>query len=390
MSDVADPAARLAGIRILEVGHMLAGPYAGMQLADLGADVIKIEPADGDISRQVGSDAVAGLGLYFTSLNRNKKSVQLDLATPAGQEALGRLASTAAALIVNMKPSAIRRLGLDYERLRRWNDRLVCVAITGFGLEGPEADRPAFDYIIQARTGIAAMTGDPDGPPTLAGYSAVDNSAGTAAVVAVLTGLVSGRGGQFDISLHDVMLSQLNYKAAAALQSGDPPRRLPGGGHPYYVPAQILATADGYLALFITHDRFWTIFAEDVGRPEWIDDPRLATMAARAAHRDLVVDLVAGVVRTQTTDHWLARLEPLGLPVAAVNHLAAALDSPLTAGRDMVVTIDSDGVPVRVVGNPIKESGRSPDLPRRAPHLGEHTTEILRALPEHEPKEAAL
>jgi len=237
----------LAGIRVLEVGTMLAGPYATMMLADLGAVVTKLESAAGEISRQV-SDS------YFASLNRGKYSICLDLASAEGQARLGELVAESHALLVNLKPSAIRRLGLTYEALRRWNERIVCVAITGFGLDG--GDDPAFDYVIQAATGIAAMTGDPAGPPTLPGYSSADNSTGLTAAVGLLAQIVSGRGGQVDVCLYDVMLSQLNYHASAYLNTGTRPTRRPFGAHSYYVPAQLFPTVDGHLALFITHDGF--------------------------------------------------------------------------------------------------------------------------------------
>jgi len=246
----------LAGIRILEVGVMLAGPYATMLLADLGAEVIKIEPPGGEISRQV-SDS------YFASLNRNKQSVCLDLRSEAGRKQLGQLVANSHALLVNMKPSAIRRLGLTYESLRRYNEKIVCVALTGFGMDG--GDDPAFDYVIQAGTGVAAMTGDPDGPPTLPGYSAADNSTGLTAALGLLAQVVSGRGGQVEVSLRDVVMSQLNYRASAYLNDGIEPRRHPNGAHSYYVPAQLFPTADGYLALFITHDAFWRLFSAEAG-----------------------------------------------------------------------------------------------------------------------------
>src|SRR6201995_3759499 len=212
----------LAGIRILEVGVMLAGPYATMVLADLGAEVIKIEPPDGEISRQV-SDS------YFAGLNRNKQSVRVDLRSEEGRQLLGKMVAKSHALLVNMKPSAIRRLGLTYEALRKYNEKIVCVALTGFGMDG--GDDPAFDYVIQAVTGVAAMTGDPDGPPTLPGYSAADNSTGLTAALGLLAQIISGRGGQVDVCLQDVMLSQLNYRASAYLNDGVEPRRYPNGAH---------------------------------------------------------------------------------------------------------------------------------------------------------------
>src|SRR5262245_42591169 len=178
-----------------------------MLLADLGADVIKIEPSGGDLSRQVGSHTVDEHTVYFASLNRNKRSVHIDLTSGEGQAELSALAATAHALLVNLRPSTIRKLGLDYESLRRHNPRIVCVALTGYGLDGPAAEWPAFDYVIQAGTGVAAMAGEPDGPPELAGYSAVDNSSGIMAGLGLVAKVLEGRGGQVDVPLFDVMLS---------------------------------------------------------------------------------------------------------------------------------------------------------------------------------------
>ncbi|MEV3905873.1 CoA transferase [Mycobacterium sp. NPDC050551] len=328
----------LAGIRVLEVGVMLAGPYATMMLADLGAEVLKIEPPGGEISRQV-SDS------YFASLNRNKANICLDLQSPDGQRRLGELVAESHALLVNMKPSVIRKLGLTYEDLRRYNEKIVCVAMTGFGLDG--GDDPAFDYVIQAATGVAAMTGDPDGPPTLPGYSSADNSTGLTAALGLLAMIVSGRGGQVDVSLRDVMLSQLNYRAAAYLNDGVEPRRFPNGAHSYYVPAQLFPTAAGFLALFITHDGFWRLFAAEAG----IDG--FPTMAERAARREEVLAVVTAALRTDTADGWEARLRPLGIPAAAVRSLPQALD----ATPEALV----DAGPYRLVGSPVRVSGYTPD-----------------------------
>src|SRR3954454_9851230 len=258
----------LAGVRVLEVGHILAGPFAGMLLADLGADVVKIESSQGDLSRTVGSQSVDGHNVYFASLNRNKRSVHVDLTTDEGQAELGELAKTADALLVNLRPSTIRKLGLDYESLRNHNPKIVCVALTGYGLEGPSAEWPAFDYVIQARVGVAALTGEPEGPPTIPGYSAVDNSAGITAALALVAKVHEGKGGQVDISLFDTMLAQLNYKAAAYLNGGQRPHRHRMGAHTFYVPAQLFETSAGHLALFVTHDVFWRRLCEEVGRPE--------------------------------------------------------------------------------------------------------------------------
>jgi crotonobetainyl-CoA:carnitine CoA-transferase CaiB-like acyl-CoA transferase len=338
----------LAGIRILEVGVMLAGPYATMLLADLGAEVIKIEPPGGEISRQV-SDS------YFASLNRNKQSVCLDLRSEQGRQRLGELAANSHALLVNMKPSAIKRLGLTYDARRQFNERIVCVAMTGFGLDG--GDEPAFDYVIQAATGVAAMTGHPDDPPTLPGYSSADNSTGLAAALGLLAQIVAGSGGQVDVSLRDVMLSQLNYRASAYLNDGAEPRRYPFGAHSYYVPAQLFSTADGYLALFITHDAFWRAFAAEAGIEGF------PTMAERSAQREEVLAVVAAALATDTAKGWEARLRPLGVPAAAVRSLAEAMEST----PELIVTAGD----FQLVGSPIKVAGFKPDY-APPPRLDEH------------------
>ena len=328
---------------------MLAGPYATMLLADLGAEVTKLEPPGGDISRQV-SDS------YFASVNRGKRSVRLDLATPAGQEKLHDLVHNAHALLVNLKPSTIRGLGLTYDVLKAHNEKIVCVALTGFGLDG--GDEPAFDYLIQAATGVASLTGDPDGPPTLPGYSSADNSSGMAAALGLLAMIVSGRGGQVDVSMRDVMLSQLNYRAAAWLNDGAAPRRLAGGAHSHYVPAQLFAAAGGtFLALFITHDRFWRAFAAEAGIEGF------ARMAERSARREEVLAVVAKALATDTAESWETRLRALGVPAVSVlslpEALAGAAGSIVTAGG------------FQLVGGAVRVAGYQPEY-GGAPRLGEH------------------
>lgn len=369
----------LQGIRIVEVGHMLAGPYCGLLLADLGAEVIKVEPAEGDIGRRVSPHQIGEHNAYFASLNRNKKSVVLDLASAEGKAALGHIVSDAHALITNLRPKAIKNLGLTYDALKSWNERLVCVALTGYGLEGPFAERPAYDYVIQGMTGVMALTGDPDGPPTKAGYSAVDNSAGIMAAVGLLAKIVEGKGGQVDVAMYDVMLSQLNYLAGAALNAGERLERLPNSSHPYIVPAQNFRTSDGWLTLFITHDQFWQKFCDEMGKEEWTIDPRFATMAGRRQNRDLVLAAISEVLAQESTDHWVQRLEPLGLVVAKIGTLNEALGADLTQYRNLVVQLGDGKTPLRAVGSPIKFNDSEPEygLP---PLLDEHRASIL---PEH-------
>ncbi|MDE2086321.1 MAG: CoA transferase [Xanthomonadaceae bacterium] len=364
--------APLRGIRIIEVGHMLMGPYCGMLLADLGAEVIKVEPAGGDIARHIGLHEVEGHNCYFASLNRNKRSVVLDLADPAGQRALAALAADAHALVTNLRPSAIRKLGLTYDALREHNPRLVCVALTGFGLDSPHADQPAYDYVVQALTGIMQLTGEPGGPPVKTGYSAVDNSAGIMGAVGLLAKIVEGQGGQVDIAMYDVMLSQLNYLASSVLNGGETLRRLPMSSHPYIVPAQLFRTADDWLMLFITHDDFWRIFCERVQRPEWLLDARFATMRARRENREAVVEALAELFSGHGTAYWLELLCDSGLVVSGLQSLEQALCSEQARWRDMVVHIDLAQARLSLVGNPIRIDG-SGGLHAPPPRLGEHT-----------------
>lgn len=366
----------LSGKRIIEVGHMLMGPYCGMLLADMGAEVVKVEPPGGDIARTISPHRVGGHNAYFASLNRSKKSVVLDLGSESGQAELVALARTADGLVTNLRPAAIRKLGLTYDRLKHANPAIVCVALTGYGLQSPFAERPAYDYVIQALTGVMALTGDPDGPPTKTGYSAVDNSAGIMGAVGLLAKLVEGKGGQVDIAMYDVMLSQLNYLAGAWLNAGERAERYPHSAHPYIVPAQIFRTSDGWLTLFITHDDFWRRFCEEVGHPEWTTDPRLATMSARRENRTVALQLVAGVVASNTTEHWVSRLAPLGIVAAGVESLEQALASEHTRSRAMVAGIPTDEATIRVVGNPIKFSGARDEY-RAPPALGEHNDVLL-------------
>ena len=370
----------LSGIRILEVGHVLAGPFCGMILADLGADVIKIEPPAGDMARTVTNNFTGPHNDYFASLNRSKRGVVLDLASEVGQAKLVRLAASAHGLITNLRPATIKRFGLTYEALRRHNEKIVCVALTGFGLDGPYADKPAYDYVVQALTGVMALTGDPGGVPTKAGYSAVDNSTGIMGAVGLLAKIVEGKGGQVDVSLFDTMLAQLNYLASAYLNHGVKPQRVANSGHPHMVPAQVFETSDGYAVLFISTDKFWRRFCNLIGWAERAEDPRYATMAARAKNRGAVIEATAELIRTRTTAEWVDLLGGEGIVISGIETLDAALEGELAASRNMVAVIPTPDGPLRVVGNPIKLSDHAPAY-APPPLLGEHDGEVLGTTP---------
>ncbi len=366
----------LSRYRILEVGHMLAGPYCGMLLADLGAELIKIEPPEGDIGRRVSPHFIGPHNAYFASLNRSKKSVVLDLASPEGQRQLRLLAAKSHALITNLRPAAIKKLGLTYEGLKAANPQIVCLALTGYGLEGSYAERPAYDYVIQALTGVMGITGDPQAPPTKTGYSAVDNSAGIMGAFAVAAKLAEGQGGQIDVSMYDVMLSQLNYLAGAWLNAGERAQRYARSAHPYVVPAQIFHAADGWIVLFISHDDFWRRFCVEARQEAWIADPRFATMAARRENREALLAALEPVIESDSAASWVARLAPLGVVVAPIQALEDALASELVRERGMVASVPTEGGTVRSVGNPVRITGMQQAY-GAPPLLGEHGSQLL-------------
>jgi CoA:oxalate CoA-transferase len=367
----------LSGIRVIEVCHMLAGPYCGMLLGDLGAEVIKVETGNGDIARLAGTLAIDGHNVYFASLNRNKKSVILDLADPGSRKKFETLIATSQALITNLRPRAIRELGLTYHQLRPVNPELVCIALTGFGLNGPYSDLPAYDYIIQAMTGVMMLTGEPGGPPTRAGYSVADNSGGMMAAIGLLAKLVQRKGGQVDIALYDTILSQLNYLAGAFLNAGEAAERRRDGAHSIFVPAQIFRTRDGHIALFITHDSFWRKFADAVGRPEWLEDDRFSAMGARRENRTVVVESVQTQLLRRTSIEWVDLLQPLGIVIAGTSKLEDALASENAAARQMVVSIGTPAGQLRLVGNPIKIDGFHETF-HAPPRLGEDEVLLTR------------
>lgn len=366
----------LTGKTIIEIGHMLAGPYCGMLLSDLGARVIKVESPEGDIGRNIGPHHVGAHNTYFASLNRGKESVTLDLASQEGRAGLAKLVGMADGLLTNLRPAAIKKLGLTYNSLKKIKPTLACLALTGYGLDGPYADSPAYDYVIQAMTGVMLLTGDPDGPPVKPGYSAVDNSAGIMGALGLVAKLLEGKGGQVDVSMYDTMLSQLNYLGSSYLNSGEQTKRIKDGAHPFIVPAQLFQTKDGYVVLFITHDKFWRLFAESLDEPEWLSDPRFSKMSGRSANRDLVVSQISERLMQKTAEEWVEQLAALGLVVASICSLPDALEGPLSASRDMVIEIPVDGDKLRLIGSAIKIAGEAPSF-RAPPALGEHSAQLL-------------
>jgi CoA:oxalate CoA-transferase len=377
----------LAGIRVLDLTHMLAGPYCTLLLADLGCDVIKVEaPERTDRARSMPGCTVDGQTAYFGCLNRNKRSVSLDLKQDEALHAFYRLVETAQVVVDNFRPDVTARLRIDFEHLRAVNPAVVTCSITGFGLSGPRRDEPAYDYLIQALAGTMSLTGDPGGEPAKCGISIVDHAAGLLAAFAILAALrdteLTGEGRQADVALFDTHLSMLTYLAADFLNCGIEPRRYAHSAHPYLVPSQLFATADGFLVVMPMADHMWPRLCAALGQDELGASPELADASGRLAERERITAALASELAGRRTAETVEALTAAGVPAAPVNTVPDALADPQVEARGMIV---HDGR-MRMIGNPVKISSVEEQPPRPAPSLGQHTREVLveAGLPPHE------
>jgi crotonobetainyl-CoA:carnitine CoA-transferase CaiB-like acyl-CoA transferase len=384
----------LEGLRVVAVSQFGAGPFGTQLLADLGAEVIKIEdPAvGGDVSRQVGPYAGHGDSLYFQAFNRGKKSLTLDLTHPEGRTVLRDLARVSHAVYNNLRGDLPARLGLTYPALKDVNPAIVCCSLSGFGATGPRAAEPAFDYLIQGYAGWMSVTGEPDGPPGKCGVSVVDFAGGYASVAALMAGLWdaqrTGVGRDIDIALLDTAVSMLSYFAIWALNRDWQPSRIADSGHQSLVPAQNFRTRDGWLVVFCNKEKFWTSLVEAMDLAALAQDPRFGSFADRRAHKDALLPILAGRFAERTTAEWLARLRGR-VPCAPVNTIAAALADEQVRARQMIVEVKHPDLGVlREVASPVKTAGAAP-TPRPAPRLGEHNEAILRELLRYPPERVA-
>ncbi len=371
----------LAHLKILDLSRVLAGPWASQLLADLGAEVIKIErPGTGDDTRSWGPPWFdTGHGhetAYFLAANRNKESVAIDITRPEGQGLVRRLAARADVVIENYKVGALARYGLDAVSLRAANPRLVYCSITGFGQDGPYAQRPGYDFLLQAMGGLMSITGDPDGPPQKVGVALTDVLTGLYATVGILAALAhrdrTGEGQHIDLALLDVQVACLANQAMNYLVTGQTPRRM-GNAHPDIVPYEAFPTADGDIVLAVGNDHQWAAFCRLAGRPEWATDPRFATNAARVANRKTLIPLLRQATVMRTTDEWAAALDGAGVPGGPINDLERVFDDPQIRHRGM--RKDVGGVPQ--VANPLRLSATPPTYRRAPPALGAHTAAVL-------------
>ena len=384
----------LDGLRILTVSQFGAGPFGTQLLADLGADVIKIEDAavGGDVSRYVGPYTGDGDSLYFQSFNRGKKSITLDLKHPDGQAVLRDLVRVSHAVYNNLRGDLPAKLGLTYGALADVNPAVVCCSLSGFGATGPRAAEPAFDYLIQGYAGWMSVTGEPDGPPGKCGVSVVDFAAGYASIAALMAGLWnaarSGVGRDIDVSLLDTAVSMLSYFAIWTLNRDWTPTRVADSGHQSLVPAQNFPTRDGWIVVFCNKEKFWTALVDALELPAVARDARFATFADRLQHKDALIPLLEARFAERTTAEWLARLRGR-VPCAPVNTLAQALDDEQVRARDMLIEVKHPQFGVlREVGSPVKTPGAI-TTPAPAPALGQHTEPLLRELLHYSPERIA-
>ena len=383
----------LAGLRVLDLSRVLAGPWAGQLLADFGADVVKVErPGAGDDTRAWGppwlhdKDGEATTeSAYYLSANRNKRSVTVDIGTPQGQSLIQQLAANADILIENFKVGGLAQYRLDYESLKKVNPRLIYCSITGFGQTGPYASRAGYDFLIQGMGGLMSLTGRPDGTegegPVKVGVALTDVMTGLYASVAVLAALVhrerTGQGQHIDLALLDVQVATLANQAANYLIGGTAPKRM-GNAHPNIVPYQDFPTADGYMIIAVGNDHQFRMLCETLGRPEWGSDERFVTNPQRVKYRSELIALIHSVTVTRTTDEWISQMGPAGVPCGPINTLDKVFADPQVQARGMRIDMAHPlGGNVPLVANPINMSESPVRYLRPPPTLGEHTEEVL-------------
>jgi crotonobetainyl-CoA:carnitine CoA-transferase CaiB-like acyl-CoA transferase len=369
----------LAGIRVLELGQVIAGTFGGGIFADLGADVIKVEAPRGDLGRNPQIGAYEGTSSLFLTHNRGKKSVVVDLKLEAGLEVFHRLVERSDVVVDNFRPGVLERLRVDHASLAEVNPRVISCSITGFGDAHEDGGRPSFDLTHQALSGHMSITGEP-GRPARAGIPLADVSGGAFGALAILSALLererTGRGQRVEISMLHVMAFLLGYDATMYLNTGELPRAW-GSGHAYHVPWQAFETADGWIVVATREERFWRQYCAAIGRPELAGDARFATNLDRLEHRDVLVPLLEGVMRTRTTGEWIAAFDASEVPAARVNDVGQALAEPALAGGGIVEVPYPPLGSVRMVSSPFRFGASPPDVPGAPPELGEHTHDVL-------------
>jgi crotonobetainyl-CoA:carnitine CoA-transferase CaiB-like acyl-CoA transferase len=371
----------LDGLRVLDLSRVLAGPYCTMILADLGADVVKVErPGTGDETRGWGPPYTGGESAYYLSVNRGKRSCAIDLSTDEGRKLALELCAGADVVIENFKTGTAERMGLDYDTLAARNPKLVYCSITGFGSGREPRGRPGYDFVAQAESGLMSITGEQDGEPMKVGVAVVDVLTGLHAAVAILAGVTSGKGERIEVSLLDSGLASLINVASNVLVTGEEPRRH-GNAHPNIVPYETFRAADGLIAIAAPNDGLFRRLCEVLGAPEWADDERFAVNSSRVENREELVSLIEERLASRTADEWLAALGDAGVPSGKIRSVPEALAAAAEAGLAATTRVPHPTAgEVELVNSPIRlgEQGLRP--PVAPPLLGEHTAEVLREL----------
>lgn len=375
----------LEGIRVLDLTRVLAGPYCTMMLGDLGADILKVEePGRGDETRQWGPPFAGGESAYYLCVNRNKRSLGLNLKTEKGRQLLRQLIEQSDVLVENFRAGTLEEWGLSYEELQRLRPGLVYCTITGYGYTGPYRDRAGYDFIIQAEGGLMSITGPAEGEPYKVGVAVADITTGLFACNAILAALFarqrSGAGQRIDMALFDSQVAWLANVASNYLVSGQAPRRH-GNAHPNIVPYQAFRASDGYFALAIGNDAQFQKLCSLLNHPDWATDERFASNAARVHNRQILIPLLEAEFLCHDTRHWQTEIEARGLPVGPINNLERVFENPQVAARNMRVEIDHPSAgSIPLVGSPLNIPTAPPSIRRPPPLLGQHTDEVLREL----------
>lgn len=374
----------LESLTVVDLTQVMAGPFCCQLLGDLGANVIKVEPPAGDATREAtGNRLPHGESSAFLAVNRNKRSIAIDLRTPGGQAAFRRLAAGADVVVESFRPGVATRLGVDYESLRQDNDSLIYASISGFGQTGPYAARPGYDLIAQAMSGVMSVTGEPGGPPTKSGLPIADLSAGLLCAVGILSAClartITGRGQAVDTSLYDAALAMSVWETAELWATGRPPQRL-GSAHRVNSPYDAFPTRDGYLTIGANNARLWERLCAVLDRPDLLADPRFASNDDRVRNRMALKEELGGTLSTKDTEEWVELLLGAGVPAGPIRDYQQSCADPHTLAREMVVELDHpvEGR-VRALGIPVKLSETKGSIRRVPPALGQHTDEILRA-----------
>jgi crotonobetainyl-CoA:carnitine CoA-transferase CaiB-like acyl-CoA transferase len=372
----------LDGLRVLDVTQVMAGPFCAMLLADLGADVVKVEPPAGDSTRQMPG-AIDTDSPSFNAVNRGKRSIVLNLKTAEGRDAFTRLARSTDILVENYRPGVMASLGLDYETLSALNPGLIYASISGYGQTGPDRGKGGFDLIAQGISGIMSVTGEPGGPPVKTGVPITDLGAGLFALVGILAAVHhrhrTGRGQYIDTSLVDAGVALSVWEATEYFSGSGVPAAL-GSAHRMNAPYQAIRCADGYITLGAANERLFRRLCDVLGHREWAEQPEFADNAVRVSNRRLLADRIEAITASRDRAHWLALLEANDIPCGPINDYEQVFADRQVVAREMVVETDHPTLgPLRTLGSPIKMSATPPDVSRRAPRLGEHTDEVLAA-----------